>query len=119
MKKLLLVVALIGLTGCGMVRALVGPTPELAAAAPHIEAALDRDSAANPEQQPQNERSKEALDGEVHPVFPPLPPIPGLPWLEPAALIVSSILGSLGARHVLKKREAKKAAKAKGVPTVA
>lgn len=92
MKPLALLLAL-ALTGCGTIRALAGPDPALAAAAPAINGALDRDSAAHPEFAPQNEQSKVALDGAVNPVLPVLPPIPlPGPWTP-----ILSIIGALGA----------------------
>lgn len=113
MRRPCLVVALLAalaLTGCGALRAVVGPDPALVAAQPTIEAALGRDSAANPEQKPANDAASDALDGAVNPTFPPIPPIPlPFPWTP-----LLSIVGTLGAaftaaktaRRVAQKRTA-------------
>lgn len=111
--RLLLVVALTALTGCGALRAIVGPPPALVQAQPTIEAALGRDSAANPEQKPANDAAADALEEAVNPTFPipPIPPLP-FPWTP-----ILSIVGTLGAaftaaktgKRVLEKRKAKSA----------
>jgi hypothetical protein len=64
MKRLALVVVL-ALTGCGTVRALAGPDPALAAAAPDIRQALANDATLHPENKNKDADADAALANAV------------------------------------------------------
>lgn len=108
MKTLLLAAVLLA-PGCGTIRALVGPDPALVAVAPTINRALDSDSAARPENKPQNDRAKGVLENNVNP-----PPLDGSGWLAllaslltPTNIGIASALGT-GVVAVLKGRKTEK-----------
>lgn len=101
MRHLILVVALLALTGCGStLRAIAGPDPAFEAIAPGLGAALDRDSIAHPEMKPQNDHFKEVLAAVLNPQFPPLPlPVPG-PW---GPIVAVGIPGALALYHSIRR----------------
>ncbi len=84
MKFLALAAVLaLSLTGCGTVRALVGPDPALVAAEPTLKRGLGTDTAHFPEHKDENEKAGAALGDYTNP---PPSPVPG---------ILATILGIL------------------------
>ncbi len=119
MRTLFLVAVLALTAGCGTVRALAGPDPGFAAAAPGIGAALDRDSIAHPEFKAQNDAAKALLESVTKPGLPPPPPNPANPtdWLLWGfATLIGTFTGGKTVNRIIKKRKEKKA-KAPEKPT--